>query len=102
MGLATFIGGIHPYEGKELSENKPVQVLDADRARSGVIRCHSDIGAPANPLVAKGDQRPGWPDHRRSRRIYFCKRNLLCIRYCQRQSSQDVVANGGNGTFHCG
>ena len=27
MGLATFIGGIHPYEGKELSENKPVQVL---------------------------------------------------------------------------
>ena len=27
MGLATFKGGIHPYEGKELSENKPVQVL---------------------------------------------------------------------------
>ena len=27
MGLATFKGGIHPYEGKELSENKPIQVL---------------------------------------------------------------------------
>ena len=24
MGLATFKGGIHPYEGKELSENKPI------------------------------------------------------------------------------
>ena len=24
MGLATFIGGIHPYEGKELSESKPL------------------------------------------------------------------------------
>ena len=23
----TFKGGIHPYEGKELSENKPVQIL---------------------------------------------------------------------------
>ena len=27
MGLATFKGGIHPYEGKELSESKPVSVL---------------------------------------------------------------------------
>lgn len=27
MGLATFKGGIHPYEGKELSESKPIQVL---------------------------------------------------------------------------
>ena len=27
MGLATFKGGIHPYEGKELSENKPIQEL---------------------------------------------------------------------------
>ena len=28
MGLATFKGGVHPYEGKELAENKPVQVLE--------------------------------------------------------------------------
>lgn len=27
MGLATFKGGIHPYEGKELSMSKPVSVL---------------------------------------------------------------------------
>ena len=27
MGLATFKGGIHPYEGKELSESKQVQNL---------------------------------------------------------------------------
>lgn len=27
MGLATFKGGVHPYEGKELSENQPIEVL---------------------------------------------------------------------------
>ena len=27
MGLITFKGGIHPYDGKELSKNKPIQPL---------------------------------------------------------------------------
>ena len=27
MGLSTFIGGVHPYEGKELSADKPIQVI---------------------------------------------------------------------------
>ena len=27
MGLRTFIGGVHPYEGKELSADKPMQVM---------------------------------------------------------------------------
>ena len=27
MGLSTFIGGVHPYEGKELSSDKPIQVI---------------------------------------------------------------------------
>ena len=54
MGLATFIGGIHPYEGKELSENKPVQILMPKGDLVYPMSQH--IGAPAIPLVKKGDK----------------------------------------------
>ncbi|MCB7319500.1 electron transport complex subunit RsxC [Lacrimispora sp. 210928-DFI.3.58] len=53
MGLATFKGGIHPYEGKELSENKPVEVLLPKGDLVYPMSQH--IGAPAKPLVAVGD-----------------------------------------------
>ena len=53
MGLATFIGGVHPYEGKELSENKPVQVLEPKG--NLVYPMSQHIGAPAKPLVSVGD-----------------------------------------------
>lgn len=54
MGLATFKGGIHPYEGKELSESKPIEVLMPKGELVYPLSQH--IGAPAKPLVAKGDQ----------------------------------------------
>lgn len=54
MGLATFKGGVHPFEGKELSESKPVQVLMPKGDLVYPMSQH--IGAPAAPLVAKGDQ----------------------------------------------
>ena len=54
MGLATFKGGIHPYEGKELSENKPVQELLPKGEL--VFPMSQHIGAPARPLVKKGDR----------------------------------------------
>ncbi len=54
MGLATFKGGIHPYEGKELSENKPVQILLPKGELVFPMAQH--IGAPAKPLVKKGDR----------------------------------------------
>ena len=53
MGLATFKGGIHPYEGKELSVSKPVSVLQPKGEMVFPLSQH--IGAPAKPLVAKGD-----------------------------------------------
>ena len=53
MGLATFKGGIHPYEGKELSENKPIQELLPKGDL--VFPMSQHIGAPAKPLVQKGD-----------------------------------------------
>ena len=55
MGLATFIGGIHPYEGKELSEDKPIKVLEPLQGEIMVYPLSQHIGAPAKPLVAKGD-----------------------------------------------
>lgn len=54
MGLATFKGGVHPYEGKELSENKPVQILMPKGDLVYPMSQH--IGAPAISLVKKGDK----------------------------------------------
>lgn len=53
MGLATFKGGIHPYEGKELSKDKPIQILQPKGDM--VFPMSQHIGAPAKPLVSKGD-----------------------------------------------
>ncbi len=53
MGLATFTGGIHPFEGKALSENQPMEIL---MPRGDLVYPLSQhIGAPAKPLVKKGD-----------------------------------------------
>ncbi len=53
MGLATFVGGIHPYEGKELSENQPMEILMPKGELVYPLSQH--IGAPARALVKKGD-----------------------------------------------
>lgn len=54
MSLATFKGGTHPYEGKELSENQAIQelVFDGDF----VFPLSQGIGAPAVPVVNVGDR----------------------------------------------
>lgn len=53
MGL-TFKGGVHPFEGKELSSDKPIQVILPKGDLVFPLSQH--IGAPAKPLVAKGDK----------------------------------------------
>ncbi|MFV0342479.1 MAG: electron transport complex subunit RsxC [Anaerocolumna sp.] len=53
MGTATFIGGIHTYDGKELSKDKPTTVLLPQGNLVYPMAQH--IGKPARPLVAKGD-----------------------------------------------
>ena len=53
MGLATFKGGIHPYEGKELSENQPIEVLVPKGEMVYPLSQH--IGAPAQAIVKTGD-----------------------------------------------
>ena len=53
MGNATFIGGVHPYDGKELSKDKPTITLTPTSEMVFPMAQH--IGAPAKPVVAVGD-----------------------------------------------
>lgn len=54
MAKLTFTGGIHPYDGKKLSKDKPVQ--DVLPGSELVFPLSQHIGAPAQPIVAKGDR----------------------------------------------
>lgn len=54
MGWNTFKGGVHPYEGKELSKDSPIrEVLPVGEL---VYPLSQHIGAPAKPVVAVGDE----------------------------------------------
>ena len=53
MAKYTFRGGIHPYDGKDISKDKPIVELDAGSVLVFPLSQH--IGAPAKPIVAKGD-----------------------------------------------
>ena len=53
MGLMTFKGGVHPYEGKELAKDQPiVEVLPKGDL---VYPLSQHIGAPAQAIVNVGD-----------------------------------------------
>lgn len=54
MGLFTFKGGIHPYDGKDISMNKAI--CDYLPKGDGVYPLSQHIGAPAVPIVKKGDR----------------------------------------------
>lgn len=54
MAKLTFVGGIHPYDGKELSKDKPIQ--DVLPGSVVVYPLSQHIGAPAKAIVAKGDR----------------------------------------------
>lgn len=54
MAKLTFHGGIHTYDGKDLSKDKPVRpVLPKGDL---VYPLSQHIGAPAKPIVEKGDR----------------------------------------------
>ena len=52
-GRLTFIGGIHPYDGKDLSKDKPI--TDILPKGDMVYPLSQHIGAPAKAVVKKGD-----------------------------------------------
>ena len=54
MATLTFRGGIHPYDGKDLTKDKPIrEVLPKGDL---VYPMQQHIGAPAKPIVKKGDK----------------------------------------------
>ncbi|MCQ2508325.1 MAG: electron transport complex subunit RsxC [Dorea sp.] len=53
MKLATFRGGVHPFEGKQLSMDKPIQSYLPKGDLVYPVSQH--IGAPAKPVVKKND-----------------------------------------------
>ena len=54
MGLKTFPGGIHPHDFKEFSKDMPIENLPLPK--KVVIPVSQHIGAPAKPIVKKGDE----------------------------------------------
>lgn len=53
MALMTFKGGVHPYDGKDLSKDKPIRELLPKGELVYPLSQH--IGAPASPIVAVGN-----------------------------------------------
>lgn len=53
MAFLTFKGGVHPYDGKELTKNSPVEKYVPKGEMVYPLSQH--IGAPASALVVKGD-----------------------------------------------
>lgn len=54
MSILTFKGGVHPYDGKELSKDIPTRQIYPDG--EVVIPVAQHIGAPAKPIVNVGDR----------------------------------------------
>ncbi len=54
MAKLTFVGGIHPYDGKDLSKDKPIREVLPEGEMVYPLSQH--IGAPAKPVVQKGDR----------------------------------------------
>ena len=53
IGTGTFKGGVHPYDGKDLSKDKPtLAVLPKGDLVFPMAGQH--LGAPAKPIVAVG------------------------------------------------
>lgn len=53
MGKFTFKGGVHPYDGKALSKDKPIQDINPGKRLYYPLAQH--IGAPAKMIVEKDD-----------------------------------------------
>ena len=54
MAKLTFHGGIHPYDGKDLSKDKPMKVIEPPKGEM-VYPLSQHIGAPAQAIVNVGD-----------------------------------------------
>ena len=56
MNLHTFKRGIHPPDGKALTNYKPIEILMPKEGALMVFPVSQHIGAPCEPIVQKGDR----------------------------------------------
>ena len=54
MKLKTFRRGVHPFGGKDYSQNCPIQPIEPEAEM--VFPISQNLGAPSKPVVAKGDR----------------------------------------------
>ena len=54
MKLPTFIGGIHPPDGKELTSHKEIEIYNPQGDL--VFPMSQHLGVPCTPIVKKGDR----------------------------------------------
>jgi electron transport complex protein RnfC len=50
----SFVGGVHPFEGKHLTEKKKIEIFPAPQEVHIPLQQH--LGAPTQPLVEKGEE----------------------------------------------
>ena len=55
MKLKTFKGGVHPYDGKALTENCAIRRLEA-KSKEFIFPLSQHIGSSSRPLVAECDR----------------------------------------------
>ena len=83
--LKTFsIGGVHPHENK-LSAHQPI--VQAEIPAKAVILLSQHIGAPAKPIVAKGDVVKVGTKDCRTRRLRISGYPFVCQRKGRKKST---------------
>jgi len=56
MKALTFKRGVHPPDSKEYTNQKPIKILMPEENSEIVVPMSQHIGAPCEPIVAKGDR----------------------------------------------
>ena len=77
MGKLTFKGGVHPYEGKELSKNRQIEKYLPKGEM--VYPLSRRIGAPSAACVNKGDHVVCRTEDCRSKRFCFRASSCFCF-----------------------
>jgi len=73
----TFKGGAHPYDGKKMSRDCPIEILNPGDTLVYPLSQH--IGAMAKPLVKAGD-RVLVGQKIAEKRIYICQHTFFSVR----------------------
>ena len=97
MGILTFKGGVHPYDGKELSKNSPVvkYLPKGDM----VYPLSQHIGAPAAADSSEGRPCARRTEDRRCCGVCLITDPFVCFRYGKRNRTAPD-SNRFYGQFH--